>query len=366
MNSTLNDSLAATNDLSIATMKSQVGCYIAWIIFGSLNSLAAFTTIVTIALWKPLHTDTQILAANLAFTEILSGLSFTAAGCYHLMNIAYGLPETQTQKSCYLKVFMHYWSCHSSAFLYLGISIDRFMAAIYPILYKNRNKRYSIYMVLGFLAIPSLISFFSFFDLSDKNIIPVCLARAAISDTFYNIQTYSLMTVSTASFVIYCLNLTILRLQLLLNSFTTGNVAAVRSRLHNKVTRALGFSAALHLVTVTTSSYGTIVLTSLVFRGSLYGPYLAVLLFLGGIISFTFYTICQKQFRSGLRAVLRSIEKKILFDSRTEDTFGLQVLPSSSNTTNRLFQRNETTTKIIENESIAAIKHTLAPLKCKF
>lgn len=301
MNSSVNDStLNLLNNLSISLMSDQKAAFILWVIFGALNAVAASLTIAIIIAWKPLHTDTQILAANLAFAEMLGGISLAATGAYHLVNIASGLPETTTAKSCYMKVGIHYFTIDVSAVFHLVLSFDRFMAAVFPLRYNNRSNNYSVTVSIVFWLVPSLIFVCSFFDLSSETYIPVCLVRAAVGTNFYSIYIYTLFTVSTISVLLYCVTVAILKCQILNLVSKNSSVAEIKTRMRNKATKALGLGAILHFITFTASAFGSVLIANLLYHGTIYGPYLGVMYFTGGITSFVFYIICHKQFYIGL------------------------------------------------------------------
>lgn len=163
MNASVNSYLLGLNEQSVALMKYQMTAFVLWIVLGTLNGIAGILTIVIIVVWKPLHTDTQELAAHLAFAETMGGLSIAATGCYHVFNILNDIPETTTMKSCYLKVAIQNLSNDSSAFFYLAISLDRFAAAIFPIRYKNRPRNYNTYVSIIFWIIPLMFFISSFY-----------------------------------------------------------------------------------------------------------------------------------------------------------------------------------------------------------
>lgn len=214
MNNSSSDILSNLNALSLDIMQLQLPAYIVYLIIGSLDASLSALVVTISVLWKPLHTDTQILAANLAMCDIICGASIAIAAIYHLVYMILGLPETRTQFQCYLVSGIQLFAISSSVFFYMAISIDRFIASVFPLWYSNRSPIYIYVVSVVFWVLPLILFGLSFTDSSNELLIPVCLARASIGDKFYSIYIFSVLILSVTSVLIYVLTLIILKYQL--------------------------------------------------------------------------------------------------------------------------------------------------------
>lgn len=314
MNSTNQTSLTMMNEISLSLMKEQTFAYVLWVVSGTTNALTSIFTMAVIMVWKPLRTDTQMLVANAAFAEIVGGLTLAVAGCYHLFSISHAYPETTVKKNCYLKFGIIFFCIQESAFFYLAISVDRFLASIFPHFYNNRSKIYVILKCIVFWLVPSILFACTFLELDEKAFIPICLVRAATGDTIYFIYNNLLFTVSTTTVLIYVLTLLILKYQIsvaVTSNNSNSNISEIKRRMHNKATITLLITAVLQLVTFTTSTLGSVVLTNYTYKGTTYGPYLSILYFMGGMQLFVIYFLRQKKFRDGFQYTIQLMKTKL-------------------------------------------------------
>lgn len=302
MNSTnSSDIISMLNVKSIALNKDILSAFIVWAIVGIISFLTATLTLATVFVWKPLHTDTQVLAANLAMSELVGALSLAVAAFYHFIHIAFELPETTTKQSCYVKFAVHYFSIDVSGFFHFIISLDRFTGAIFPLHYNRRPKRYSTYLSIVAWTVPLVTFIIGVVDSSGEVYIPVCLIRGAVGDTFYAVYIYSLLTISIVAVLGYCITIIVLKYQIRASATNVGNIAEIKKRLRSQVMKALAISAVTHLLTFTGAAFGGVLLANFAFLGTVQKPYLGVLFFSGGISCFVIYLICQQEFRAGFR-----------------------------------------------------------------
>lgn len=111
-----------------------------------INTIAATLTLATILVWKPLKNDTQLLVGNLALSEIGLSISSIGLASYHLHNIRFGISGRMSQRECFPKAGAIALFITLNASFYFVLSIDRFLAAVCPMFYRTRNRRYVIFV----------------------------------------------------------------------------------------------------------------------------------------------------------------------------------------------------------------------------
>lgn len=299
------------NNQSIALMQYQPAAYTLWVVLGLVDAFISILTIAIIIVWKPLHTDTQVLVAHLSASEALSGISYCCTGCYHLFNIVKGYPETTTQANCYQYIFTHIFSRILSAFYYFGISIDCFFAVIFPMFYKKRSKKYAIYSSIVYWSVTIVLFTWSCFSASSQIYIPICIVRSALSDSYYRMYNKLLIVLYTVTVSVYCLIAVIMKYQIMILGHNHVNVTELRKRIRSKVMVILALIAVVHFVIYNGGSLVSLYLSTLPNRGTIYSPYIGSSYFVGGILSSFTYLVRQKDFYDGFIHFVKLVKVKL-------------------------------------------------------
>lgn len=292
---------ALQNEASVALLNSQTGAFVLWICCGSLNGLAAIFTILCIILWKPLHTDTQFLAANLALSEIGLSLCVVGPAIYHLRNIYFGYSEVMSENACFSQVFGQYLFMLLIPVFNGVLCLERFLATVFPFYYKRRHRCYVYFITFSIWTICPWITFSLYAGFTDNLLVVECIGRF-ISTAKARVLYLALeMTVSVLSFTLYILLILILRLEIK-KAMTKGqSFIEISQRMRNKVTRSVALTALAHLVTYTGSIICAIIVANFTSNSSILGPYFSAFHVFGGILTLPVYLICQQNFRDAFR-----------------------------------------------------------------
>lgn len=306
----LNSTFQILIEGSLFLLKSQRNAYISWIFVGFINIISAFFTLIIFITWKPLRTDTQFLAANLAISEI--GISFSTMGpaVYHLYNEYFELHEVQSQTTCFGKIIVQYSFLLLLAAFHAVISFDRFMGAIFPLFYSQRNQYYAPIAAtcIWFTSICTTISLS--YGISNDVLVTACMGRFAITPSANFIYTYFLIALSIIPIFVYICCMMVLRIQISIADLTNESVVEISNRMKNKVTKSLAISASIHLISYLGSVLASLLVGLYSNNAAVLHPYFVTLFLDGGLSSFVVYYFCQQQFRDGLHHIIRKIVKK--------------------------------------------------------
>lgn len=299
----MNDSITQQGqlELSLVILQSQGVAFVCWIIVGSINLIFAILTLTVFSSWKPLHTDTQFLAGNLAVSEIGLSTSTVVLAIYHLHNLYNDIPENITKNECFIKTVWQVLFLFLQAMFHVAISCDRFFAAIFPMRYNDRNKNYKFILAAAIWSAATVLTMLLYQDVDKNEMVLICFTRKLYGDAVAKITTGLFVTFSLLSVTIYIICLIILKLQIAKTGMTDGNVAEIGIRMRNKVTQSLAIIAFIHFATYTSGSAGSLLMVSLDKKADYLTSYFALLMNFGGISSFGVYYSRQLQFREGIR-----------------------------------------------------------------
>lgn len=151
--------------------------FIVWIVFASMNMVAAVMTILTIATWKSLCTDTQFFAVYLMFCEI--GLSLCSAGgaIYHLYNIYFKIPVVMLQSTCFRQIVLQYIFIFLILVFHAVLSFNHFVSAVFPLIYQKWSRYYSLIIVIIVWTVSCSITATLYGSVSDSLMIVQCLSK---------------------------------------------------------------------------------------------------------------------------------------------------------------------------------------------
>lgn len=316
MNATSNISLTYLELASIAQQNTQLSIFIVWVSLGFADAFVATFVMVTYIIWLPLKADVPALAINVAFVQILAGLSLLAQGCYHLYHVSFNMPQVTTKLKCYSVLWVRNLVMLLLAVFNTMISADRFISIVNPVYYRDRALKFIKYVPVFGWVITTVIIGFSFFDVTNETIL-VCIVRAATGRTYFDFQQYLIVSLSALSVLLYIIALVIVQVEMKTALKNGKNVSEIRKKLKNQATIALGVNAVLRLTLLSVASLTSFIFTKLNFGGSL-GSYFGVLSYIGGISDFIIYSACRKQFRQGLRYLRAKIQQCSLGNSPVE------------------------------------------------
>lgn len=309
-NSAANDQLqniSLVNNLPL--QHNLLWSFILWICIGFANSLASLCNTYIFLVWKPMQKDTSLLVVQMSVVELAGGIILMSIGCFHTYSAIMDVPETRKMIDCWLIVC---WDMLTETFIgivYLELSFDRFVAAIFPIAYQNRTKHYVLILSIISWSFAIAIYFCSLIAVLTSNIyVPICLLRYSLGILYFSICSYTNLILSIAAVICYLLIIIILKCQVRYIAKRGGNVGEVKKRMESKVSKALALSAVAHLLTFTTAALGVQLVTYLLpFNGGTFGPFFNTFYHFGSLTSLPIYFLFQKAFRTGLKHLMKNL-----------------------------------------------------------
>uniref|UniRef100_A0A915J1S7 G-protein coupled receptors family 1 profile domain-containing protein n=1 Tax=Romanomermis culicivorax TaxID=13658 RepID=A0A915J1S7_ROMCU len=197
---------SAEDVVSLTTMRFQVYAFMVWIFCAVLNLVGGSFTFLVIRLNKALQTDTHTFLQHANGAVFVASFSFAACAVVHLFNAGDNRSLQNGDQHYFFRCFLYIG--HQSLFLStansftLVITIDRFVATVFPIAYKNRSKSYKRRLV-GLVWVVELVIFgSSYFDTTGSRL-PVCVFVLVEGDFFFYFMVCKLMAFSLISIVLY-------------------------------------------------------------------------------------------------------------------------------------------------------------------
>lgn len=309
MNSTsyLISSILGKNETSIMLLKSQMGAFIAYIIFGSVNIIAAILIISTIAIWKPLHSHTQFFAVNLAFCEIGISLCGIGTAINHLYNIYFEIPEVMLQTTCFKQAVSQYMFMLLVPSFHVVLSFDRFISALFPFIYRKRGDFYSLVVACIVWIISPCVTASLYSSVSYNITVVECVARLAINANASQMYVITEISLSLLSLSLSATLMIVLQIQIKKSGGTNGNITEIGKRMKNQATQCVAIIALFNFLSYTCSLLISLAVYHLSSNPESVGLYFNVLYSLGGVYSFIVYFQCQKRFREGFYYLLTKI-----------------------------------------------------------
>lgn len=308
MNNTTSALSTNTSSQDLQLLKSLSLSFILWIICGLTNVTASLLTLIIFIKFKPMNKETRILMLQISVNEFIGSILFTLSAMYHLVHILYDSPETNSPWICYLYCGYDIFIIQSLNLFSLILSLERFVLILFPNAFKDRCKRL-IYYLCGAGWLGGLLYFaVSFVDISTEITVPICILRFSLGNTFFNVvNNYISLIHGTLTVIIYLLLMIILRCQAFHISNSGSNLAEIKERMNNTVTKSLMAIAIVHLLTFTFGAFGNSIVSPFILKGAIAGPYFACLFHVGGIVDFPIYYIFQKKFRFGCQSLVKDI-----------------------------------------------------------
>lgn len=299
------------NETSLNLLNPQTGGFIAWIVFGTINTISSILIICTIVIWKPLHSDTQFIAANLAVCDIGMSLSTIGIAIYHLHNVYFQIPEVMLYSTCFTKSVARLIFLLIIPVFHTVLSLDRFISAVFPVMYRNRSRYYFLILTCTvWLGTPCMLVSLYFANFKSDNLVPLCMSRYATDATTSLVSGNFALIMSSLSVLIYIALVAILQYQIKKSSNATGNVAEIGNQIRNKVTLSVALIALLNFLSYTGFTAVSYISGSLVSNSTALSPYWNIFYVLGGVFSFGVYIRCQTQFKDGFHYFLGKIKLK--------------------------------------------------------
>lgn len=151
----------------------------------------------------------------------------------------------------------------------------------------------------------------SYLDQFPTPLLPVCLARAAPGTFWLPFNLYYSITLNTLPVFIYgaIVYSLIVEYRKAAKSNQSNNVADIKKRMSEKVTRALVFAAIWHVFTLLASAIVLAALDGLPYHGSLVGPYFAALAYNNGLAYFISNIVFVTNYRKMCLKLIRGEAK---------------------------------------------------------
>lgn len=303
------DDLSNITAQHLALLKSLTTAFWFWILFGTLNVFASICIIYISIVWKPMQRDTMLLVLEMSIMELIGGLINASTGAFHIHMSLSDQAESRSAFECWLIVSWDILTASVIVVIYFELSFDRFYAAIFPAKYKNRSK----YCAYCLLVLPWLFGILIFFlslnaVLTNNTLTSICIPRFAVNLSFFTGYSCSMIGISVLAYVMYIVVVVLLKFQVRKVARTGGNVAEVKQRLNNKVTKSMAVSALAHLLTFSTASSGTLIVTYFApLQGAPYGPYFYMFYHFGSITCLPIFYFFQEKFHQGVNTTFKKL-----------------------------------------------------------
>lgn len=169
MNNTTNLDL-----ISLTNLLNRMPADVSFIIVGFVTIFLNFLISVTIVKSKRLHTKCYFLIANSSVAAIIYSGSFVITAVKRILRFYLGISEVKTKLMCNLEMFTCYFGQSACAALPLATAVDRFVATVFPVKYRNCGHRGTIFLAsLGWIY-ATVDSSFTFYSSSLYTIVLNC------------------------------------------------------------------------------------------------------------------------------------------------------------------------------------------------
>uniref|UniRef100_A0A915HMI7 Uncharacterized protein n=1 Tax=Romanomermis culicivorax TaxID=13658 RepID=A0A915HMI7_ROMCU len=255
-NVSLSKNITSTEDdsLSLIFLKEQKYAYIVIIMLCSTNMLTLGIFAQVAGSTPRLKNDMHVFLHHMIGAQVMASSLFMALNIFHLVHSIARISESMSPKKCFLAIagLTNLTVVVSGLFSAL-MSVDRVLAIITPIFYKNRWYFYGYVKIILYLRVKCR-------NQTDQN----------------------------------------------------SNLWEIRFKINNKITKALLFNTIWNLASVTVSSMATFFIWNLPYRGALIGIYFGSLYYTDGIALLISYTVFVADFRQCLVIMLKRKKANIL------------------------------------------------------
>ncbi len=167
--------LTVLNEISLAVLAENRFLNIFLIASGIPAIVTNLFVILCIIKGQKLHNRCYLFIANLALADLLCGIEGISGGAKRLARHLTGTPETNTAVNCLLELLLQIFSYRASISFTLTITIDRFIAVCFPVVYKMKlGTTYIALMLLVFWLDAAVVTAAFFIDVQYQQTVPVC------------------------------------------------------------------------------------------------------------------------------------------------------------------------------------------------
>lgn len=222
---------------SLSSLSVNLPASILLSVMGFLGFLLNLLSLYVIGKSSNLHTKCYFLIANLCFGDVLLSGSYFATGMKRLLRLSYQIPETASQVTCMLEMFLSFFSQEASQNFAFSICIDRILAIFLPNWYRLLSVSYTILLASFTWAVCLVFSGFAFLNTSNSKLVSNCVLSTITPDSFYNFQNNFNIIVSTLTMIGYIFVLGRRKLKLKLKMKQNDKQ---RSEMEHRITLTLG------------------------------------------------------------------------------------------------------------------------------
>uniref|UniRef100_A0A915I778 G-protein coupled receptors family 1 profile domain-containing protein n=1 Tax=Romanomermis culicivorax TaxID=13658 RepID=A0A915I778_ROMCU len=288
------------DQLSLFMLSKQFPAYILNIVLAIMNIIGG--TLFLIVKYK---TGDYGTLQHCIINELLSSLWSLVSFANHLKNSVNLVSEVTTPFVCYQWVAgVIYFGTNTSILFMFIVSVERTLSVALPCFYKYSYGNFQRSVCIAAWMIMILLFGISFLDKFPTELIPICLARAAIGHYSFYFYSYFYLILSVSSSLIYIVTMIYLKKESaaynLDHNRSNSNLADIRRKINDKVSLALMFAVFWHTVTNSVASVATVFIYKLPYRGALIGPYLGAFYYTGAMSFFVCHMIFVEDFRKHL------------------------------------------------------------------
>lgn len=296
-NSTADPDLAVDLDsISLKNLANRWPADVTFIFVGILTTFLNSLIIVTIASSHRLRTRCYFLIANVSIAAIVYSASFAITGLKRIIRLQFGISEVKTVLSCNGEMFMSYFGQSACASLPLVTALDRLVATIAPIKYKNIGIKFVVTMTVMGWSYALIDTSFTFYGSNIHSIVLNC-NLISTTEVLYTIQSSCAIAIAVLVVVVYMCVLTVLQYRVKACD-AKSNISLVKAKIQIKVVKCLSMDSSIHLVTQVSARIGLALLP--LFPNSnkwTSASYMRIIIFAGLAMTICVFLLMNKEFK---------------------------------------------------------------------
>lgn len=313
-----NSTIQTTTNADLSSLQNLLNrrpADVSFIVVGSITVFLNFLIILNIIKSKTLRTKCYFLIANSSAAAIIYSGSFAITAVKRILRFYFGVSEVKTKLMCNLEMFTCYFGQSACASLPLATAIDRLLATVVPVKYRNMGSRGAgLLSALGWVY-AAVDSGFTFYGSKMNSIVLNC-NLVSTTDMLYEIQSSCAIALAATVVIIYVSVMILLQNQIKQAKSKSQNTAVKKAKLRLKVARALSVDSCVHLITQVSTRIGLALLPLFPYLNQwTTASYMRITLFLGSSLSFFVFMTLNSEFR---RCFLRLVGLANFVSHQTE------------------------------------------------
>lgn len=312
MNNTTNSSKAEDLDMtSLTNLLHRMPADVTFIFVGLITSILNLMTIVTIASSKRLQTKCYFLIANESVAAIIYSFSFVITAIKRIVRVHLRISEVKSKLGCNGEMFISYFGQSACAALPLVTAIDRLMATLVPVKYKNFGKRVTVMLTLFGWGYALVDSGFTFYGSNMDTVVLNC-NMVSTTDLLYIVQSSCAIAIALLVVVLYVCVMVVMKYRNKTAKTDNLGVAEIKAKLQMKVAKSLSVDSCIQLVTQVSTRIGLALLPLFPDADKwTSASYMRIIIFSGLCCTFFIFLCLNTEFRKSFFRLIPFVKHKI-------------------------------------------------------